>query len=50
MVVVDDEIEILKLMNLSLSCDHRVVDGLDAASFLQAMRARIESPLRLLSA
>ena len=48
-VVVDGEIEIRKRMNLSLSCDHRVVDGWDAASFLQAMKALIENPLRLLS-
>lgn len=49
-VVVDGELEIRKRMNLSLSCDHRVVDGWDAASFLQAMKALIENPLRLLSA
>ncbi|HZB69334.1 MAG TPA: dihydrolipoamide acetyltransferase family protein [Sphingomicrobium sp.] len=49
-VVIDGEIEIRKRMNLSLSCDHRVVDGWDAASFLQAMKALIENPLRLLSA
>ncbi len=49
-VVADGEIEIRKRMNLSLSCDHRVVDGWDAASFLQAMKALIENPLRLLSA
>ena len=48
-VVVDDEIEVRKRINLSLSCDHRVVDGWDAASFLQAMKPLIENPLRLLS-
>ena len=48
-VVVDGEIEIRKRMNLSLSCDHRVVDGWDAANFLQALKALIENPLRLLS-
>lgn len=37
-----------KLMNLSISCDHRVVDGWDAASFVQAMRKLIESPAGLL--
>jgi 2-oxoisovalerate dehydrogenase E2 component (dihydrolipoyl transacylase) len=36
-------------MNLSLSCDHRVVDGWDAANFLQEMKRFIENPLRLLS-
>jgi len=48
-VVVDGELEIRKLMNLSLSCDHRVVDGWDAAMFMQDLRAPIENPLRLLS-
>ena len=49
-VPIDGEIEIRKRMNLSLSCDHRVVDGWDAASFMQALKAYIENPLRLLSA
>jgi 2-oxoisovalerate dehydrogenase E2 component (dihydrolipoyl transacylase) len=49
-VVVDGEIEVRKRMNLSLSCDHRVVDGWDAASFMQALKRYIENPLRLLSA
>ena len=44
------EIEIRKRMNLSLSCDHRVVDGWDAASFMQTLKGYIENPLRLLSA
>jgi 2-oxoisovalerate dehydrogenase E2 component (dihydrolipoyl transacylase) len=50
LVPVDGEIEIRKRMNLSLSCDHRVVDGWDAASFMQALKGLIENPLRLLSA
>ena len=49
-VVVDGELEVRKRMNLSLSCDHRVVDGWDAASFMQALKDYIENPLRLLSA
>jgi 2-oxoisovalerate dehydrogenase E2 component (dihydrolipoyl transacylase) len=49
-VVLDGEIEIAKRMNLSLSCDHRVVDGWDAANFMQALKAYVENPLRLLSA
>jgi 2-oxoisovalerate dehydrogenase E2 component (dihydrolipoyl transacylase) len=48
-VIVDGELEACKLMNLSLSCDHRVVDGWDAASFLQEMKRFVENPLRLLS-
>jgi 2-oxoisovalerate dehydrogenase E2 component (dihydrolipoyl transacylase) len=48
-VVIDGELEIRKIMNLSLSCDHRVVDGWDAANFMQALKALIENPLKLLS-
>jgi len=48
-VVIDGELEIRKLMNLSLSCDHRVVDGWDAALFMQDLKKLIENPLKLLS-
>lgn len=48
-VVVDGDLEIRKRMNLSLSCDHRVVDGWDAASFLQDLKKLVENPLKLLS-
>ena len=37
-----------KLMNLSISCDHRVVDGWDAASYVQALRKLLETPALLL--
>jgi 2-oxoisovalerate dehydrogenase E2 component (dihydrolipoyl transacylase) len=50
LVPIDGDIEIRKRMNLSLSCDHRVVDGWDAASFMQTLKSIIENPLRLLSA
>ncbi|MEQ8412130.1 MAG: dihydrolipoamide acetyltransferase family protein [Erythrobacter sp.] len=36
-----------KLMNISISCDHRVVDGYDAASFIQEVRQLIETPVLL---
>lgn len=36
-----------RLMNLSSSFDHRVVDGMDAARFVQAMRTMIEDPALL---
>ena len=38
-----------KLMNISISCDHRVVDGWDAASFVQAVKRLIETPVLLLA-
>ena len=47
-VYVGEVIERRKLMNLSISCDHRVVDGYDAASFIQAVKALLEAPLSLL--
>ncbi len=37
-----------KLMNISISCDHRVVDGHDAASFVQGVKKLIEAPALLL--
>jgi len=46
-VFVGDEIVRAKLMNLSISCDHRVVDGWDAASFVQALKKYLETPVLL---
>jgi 2-oxoisovalerate dehydrogenase E2 component (dihydrolipoyl transacylase) len=44
-----ERIEKRKLMNISISCDHRVVDGYDAASFIQEVKQLIETPVLLLS-
>ncbi|OZA93828.1 MAG: branched-chain alpha-keto acid dehydrogenase subunit E2 [Erythrobacter sp. 34-65-8] len=44
-----ERIEKRKLMNISISCDHRVVDGHDAASFLQEVKRLIEAPVLLLA-
>ncbi|MFZ2994954.1 dihydrolipoamide acetyltransferase family protein [Sphingobium sp.] len=41
------EVVAAKLMNLSISCDHRVVDGWDAASFVQVVRKLLENPALL---
>ncbi|RJY08714.1 dihydrolipoamide acetyltransferase family protein [Aurantiacibacter aquimixticola] len=38
-----------KLMNISISCDHRVVDGYDAAAFVQEVKKRIEAPATILA-
>ncbi|MCF8881123.1 2-oxo acid dehydrogenase subunit E2 [Erythrobacter sp. SN021] len=43
-----ERIEKRKLMNISISCDHRVVDGWDAASFVQALRRLLETPALIL--
>ena len=42
-----DDIRRAKLMNLSISCDHRVVDGWDAASYVQALKRYLETPVLL---
>lgn len=42
--VVDDNIVIRDIMNLSLSVDHRLVDGYDAATFVAEMRSSLETP------
>lgn len=42
-----DEIRRAKLMNLSISCDHRVVDGWDAASYVQVLKTQLETPVLL---
>ena len=39
-----DSIVIRDLMNLSISVDHRVVDGYDAARFIAEIKATLESP------
>lgn len=44
-----ERIEKRKLMNISISCDHRVVDGWDAASYVQALKRLIETPVLLLA-
>jgi 2-oxoisovalerate dehydrogenase E2 component (dihydrolipoyl transacylase) len=46
-VVKDGQIVIAKIMNMSISCDHRVVDGYDAASFVQAVKKLVETPALL---
>ena len=43
-----ERIEKRKLMNISISCDHRVVDGWDAASFVQALKKLLETPALIL--
>ncbi|MGN6123166.1 MAG: dihydrolipoamide acetyltransferase family protein [Sphingomonas oligoaromativorans] len=46
-VVIEGRIEVRKMMNLSSSFDHRVVDGMDAAKFIQAVRRLLEVPALL---
>ena len=46
-MVLDGRIAIRKMMNLSSSFDHRVVDGWDAAEFVQRIRTQLETPAML---
>jgi pyruvate/2-oxoglutarate dehydrogenase complex dihydrolipoamide acyltransferase (E2) component len=43
-----DEIVVGKVLNLSISADHRVVDGADAARFVNLVKSLLESPAQLL--
>ena len=47
-VVIDDEITIKPMMNLTLSCDHRVIDGAVGAKFLQNLKQILEEPINML--
>jgi pyruvate dehydrogenase E2 component (dihydrolipoamide acetyltransferase) len=46
-VVIDDKIEIRTMMTATLSCDHRVLDGADAAEIMQTLKNFIEKPIGL---
>lgn len=46
-IVCDGQIKVAKMMNLSSSFDHRVVDGWDAALFVQRLKAFLETPAML---
>jgi pyruvate dehydrogenase E2 component (dihydrolipoamide acetyltransferase) len=45
--VVNGEIKIVNRLKLTLSCDHRVVDGATGAKFLQSLKALLEEPIRM---
>lgn len=47
-VVVDSDLGIGWRMKVTMTCDHRVIDGALGARLLQAFRANIENPLRML--
>ena len=46
-VVRDRKVEVRSMMELTLSCDHRILYGADAAEFLAKIREYLENPLRL---
>ena len=47
-IVVDGKIEVATMMTVTMSCDHRVVDGATGAKFLQTLKQFIEEPASML--
>jgi pyruvate dehydrogenase E2 component (dihydrolipoamide acetyltransferase) len=48
-VVRDGEVVIRSMMNVTMSCDHRVVDGATGAKFLQTFKQMLEQPAMMLA-
>jgi pyruvate dehydrogenase E2 component (dihydrolipoamide acetyltransferase) len=46
-VVTDGDLEVRRRMRLTMSCDHRVIDGATGARFLQSVKLMLENPLAL---
>jgi pyruvate dehydrogenase E2 component (dihydrolipoamide acetyltransferase) len=46
-VVTDGDLEVRRRMRLTMSCDHRVIDGATGARFLQSVTLMLENPLAL---
>ncbi len=47
-IVKDGDIVVGNMMKVTLSCDHRVVDGATGAQFLKTLKAYLENPIRIL--
>ena len=47
-IVADGQLEVRQRMRVTMSCDHRVIDGATGAKFLQTVRRYIENPLALI--
>ena len=47
-IVENGEITIGNMMKVTLSCDHRIVDGAKGAAFLQTLKLFLENPVRIL--
>ena len=48
-VVLNGQVVPGNVMNVTLSCDHRVVDGATGSAFLQTLKSLLEEPLRMLA-
>lgn len=47
-IAIDGQLEVRQRMRVTMSCDHRVIDGATGAKFLQTVRGYIENPLSLI--
>lgn len=47
-VVIDNEIVVRPIMNITFTGDHRVIDGLEGAKFMQTLKVNLENPIGLL--
>ncbi|HXH72096.1 MAG TPA: 2-oxo acid dehydrogenase subunit E2, partial [Mariprofundaceae bacterium] len=47
-VVENGQVKVKQMLSLTLSCDHRVVDGAVGAQFLAALKKHIETPASVL--
>jgi len=47
-LVKDGEIVVGNIMKVTLSCDHRIVDGAKGATFLQTLKSFLENPVKIL--
>jgi pyruvate dehydrogenase E2 component (dihydrolipoamide acetyltransferase) len=48
LIMENNEVKQINVMKVTLSCDHRVVDGASGAKFLQTFKDILEEPLRLI--
>ena len=46
-VALEGEVVIRRRMRLTMSCDHRVIDGATGARFLQTLKGMLENPLAM---
>ena len=47
-VVRDGQVVVRSIMNVTMSCDHRVIDGATGAKFLQTFKGMLENPVMML--
>jgi pyruvate dehydrogenase E2 component (dihydrolipoamide acetyltransferase) len=47
-IVIDGQIVVGNMMKVTLSCDHRVVDGASGAQFLMTLKSLLQEPIQML--